>query len=98
MKIYAGVLIDKAVRKRALQSTADIALNGQGEEEADSDGDDIPNADLLPELKKKSAAKKASASSRDKAPGLSEDLQTNYDDDDEKVPFLAEITVYHPIN
>ena len=62
MRVYATVLAEKAARKRAMLSTAEISIDDQ-QEESDSEADEMPNAGLLPELRKKSAAKKAKASS-----------------------------------
>ena len=63
MAIYAGVLAEKAARKRAMQSTAAISLDEGNDAESETDEDEMPNQELLPELKKKSAAKKANAAS-----------------------------------
>ena len=85
MSVYAGVLIDKAARKRALQSRAEFAVEEQASEDSESDADDIPNAGLLPELKKKSAAKKAKAASKDKGKAASKQEDRPVDDVDEGV-------------
>ena len=61
MAVYAGVLAEKAARKRAMQSTAEVALDEGDNAELDTNEDEMPNQELLPELKKKSAAKKANA-------------------------------------
>ena len=63
MRVYAGVLAEKAARKRAMQSTAEISLDEGNDAESETDEDEMPNQELLPELKKKSAAKKANAAS-----------------------------------
>ena len=68
MTVYAGVLAEKAARKRAKQDTSEISLHDGQADESESDEDEMPNQELLPELKKKSAAKKANvAAALDKA-------------------------------
>ena len=61
MTMYAGALAEKAARKRALHSTAEISVGDPAAEGEDSDSglEEMPSGDLLPALRRKSIAKKA---------------------------------------
>lgn len=88
MAVYAGVLAEKAARQKALQSTAEIAVGEEGEDPSDESGDEMPHQDLLPELKKKSAAKKANAISSSQVKKLDKEEQEGVESGEEEVLLL----------
>lgn len=59
--VYVNVLAGKSARQKAMQSTAEISVGEESDEQTESDAEDMPSTDLLPELRMKSAAKKAKA-------------------------------------
>lgn len=73
MRKYAHVLSEKAAKQRALANAGELTLGADPSSTADdiseSEDEGLPNERLLPELQRKSAAKKNSGTPDEKVPG-----------------------------